>query len=204
MCTALHAGLPMLTFSILTVPHGGQCTCCHVPSTKQLIAHYDCTPPRALHMALHTPRELQVHPQCLLGPEGNDNKPIDDEVPTYGDHVLVTTRRKEANSSAAQKTSANETNERKQRKRGTNDTRKNKTTKAAEISDEERLITDSERNHDKNNTINDDEALDDVLDEDLDLFDMALAYQDDGNGVLIADVPVRLNERRTSRSAVQR
>ena len=43
------------------------------------------------------------------------------------------------------------------------------TTKAAEISDEERLITDFVRNDDKNNTINDDEALDDVLDEDLDI-----------------------------------
>ena len=61
-----------------------------------------------------------------LTPDGNDNKPIDDEVPTYGDHesVLLTTRRKAANSTAAQKTSAKETNERKQRKRGTNDTRK--------------------------------------------------------------------------------
>ena len=87
----------------------------------------------------------------VLTPDGNDNKPIDDEVPTYGDHesVLVTTRRKAANSSAAQKTHAKETNERKQRKRGTNDTRKNKTTKAADISDEEQWITEFERNHDK-------------------------------------------------------
>ena len=60
------------------------------------------------------------------------------------------------------------------------------------MNDEERLITDFERNHDKNNTINDDEALYDVLDEDLDIFDMALAYH--GSGVSIADVPVRLTK----------
>ena len=56
------------------------------------------------------------------------------------------------------------------------------------------MITDFERIHDKNNTINDDEALDDVLEEDIDIFDMALAYQDDGSGVSIADVPVRLTK----------
>ena len=57
----------MLTFSVLTVPRGGQCTCSHLPSTKKLIALYSCNPPRALHMALLTPHELQVPPYCLLG-----------------------------------------------------------------------------------------------------------------------------------------
>ena len=161
--------------------------------------------------ALETPLvRIRLHREISIGtrsqgsrcpiarpnPDGNDNKPIDEEVPTYGDHksVIVTTRRKAANSSAAQKTPAKETNERKQRKHGTNDTRKNKTTTAAHISDEERLITDFERDHDKNSTINDDEALDDILDEDLDIFDMALAYQDDGGGVSIADVLVFLTK----------
>ena len=36
------------------------------------------------------------------------------------------------------------------------------------------------------------EALDDVLDEDLNIFDLALAYTDDGRDVRIADVPVKL------------
>ena len=65
---------------------------------------------------------------------------------------------------------------------------------AADISDKERLITEIERNYDKNNTINDDEALGDVLDEDLDIFDMAVPYQDDGSIVSIADVPVGLTK----------
>ena len=62
MCTALHAGSHMLTSPILTVPRGGQCTCSHLPSTQKINAHYDYTPPRALHMALLTPRELQIPP----------------------------------------------------------------------------------------------------------------------------------------------
>ena len=57
----------MLTFSILTVPRGGQCTCSHLPSTKTLIVHYACNPPRALHMALLTPKDLRTPPYCLLG-----------------------------------------------------------------------------------------------------------------------------------------
>ena len=40
MCIALHAVSSMLTFSILTVPRGGQCTCSHSPSTKIVIVYY--------------------------------------------------------------------------------------------------------------------------------------------------------------------
>ena len=39
---------------------------------------------------------------------------------------------------------------------------------------------------------NGDEALDDVLEEDLDIFDLALAYTDDGTDVRIAAMPVKL------------
>ena len=64
----------------------------------------------------------------------------------------------------------------------------------AELTDEERLLTDFQQNHIDHNTTNDDEAIDDVVDEDLDIFDMALAYQDDGRVPSIADVPVRLKK----------
>ena len=60
--------------------------------------------------------------------------------------------------------------------------------------DEEQLLTDSQQNHIDHNRTNDDEAIDDVLDEDLDIVDMALAYQDDGRVPSIADVPVRLTK----------
>ena len=56
------------------------------------------------------------------------------------------------------------------------------------------MITNFERNHYRNNAINDVEALNNVLDEDVDIFDMGLAYQDNGSGFLIANVPVRLRK----------
>ena len=49
----------------------------------------------------------------------------------------------------------------------------------ADLTDEERLLTEFEQNHIYHNTTNDNEAIEDVLDEDLDIFDMGLAYQDD-------------------------
>ena len=39
---------------------------------------------------------------------------------------------------------------------------------------------------------NGDEALDDVFDEELNIFDPALAYKNDGRDARIADVPVKL------------
>ena len=44
---------------------------------------------------------------CVLTPERNEDKPIDDEIPTYGDHeaVFVTTRRKVANVMPTQRAS---------------------------------------------------------------------------------------------------
>ena len=66
------------------------------------------------------------------------------------------------------------------------------TKSAAEMTDEERLLTEFQQNLIIHNTTNDHEAIDDVLEEDLDIFDMALAYQDDGRVPSIADAPVRL------------
>ena len=43
---------------------------------------------------------------------------------------------------------------------------------------------------------NGDEALGDVLDEDLDIFDLALAYTDDGRDIRIADVPDKLTRNK--------
>ena len=64
----------------------------------------------------------------------------------------------------------------------------------AELTDEERLLTEFHQNHIDHNRTNDDEAIDDVLEEDLDIFDMSLAYQDDGPVPSIADLPVRLTK----------
>ena len=54
----------------------------------------------------------------------------------------------------------------------------------AELTDEERILSDFQQNHIDHNTKKDDEAIDDVLDEDLDLFDISLAYKDDGTSPL--------------------
>ena len=118
----------------------------------------------------------------ILTPEGNDDKPIDDEVSTYGDHeaVFVTNRRKAAKvtpNRPATKTGKRMT--RKRTGRTPTDERRMNTKGAAELTDEERLLTDFQPNHIDQNTTKDDEAIDDVLDEDPDIFDMALAYQDD-------------------------
>ena len=67
-----------------------------------------------------------------------------------------------------------------------------KTKSTADLADEELLLTDFQLNHVNHNTKNDGEAIDDVMDKDLDIFEMALAYQDDGQDPLRADVPVRL------------
>ena len=68
------------------------------------------------------------------------------------------------------------------------------TKSAADLTDEERLLTEFRQKYINRNTKNDDEAIDEVWDEDLDIFDMALAYQDDGRDLSIADVPVRLKK----------
>ena len=75
------------------------------------------------------------------------------------------------------------------------DRRKRKTKRATdqknEEDDEKRLLNGFERRSTNVNVENGDEALDDVLDEDLDIFDLALAYTDDGRDVRIADAPVK-------------
>ena len=95
-------------------------------------------------------RPGQVHqvPDALsrvLTPEGNDDKPIDDEVPTYGAHkaVLVTTRRKVANvppNRPATTTRIRTT--RKRTARAPPDARRRNTKGSAELADAERLLTD--------------------------------------------------------------
>ena len=134
----------------------------------------------------------------ILTPEGNNDKLIDNEVPTYGDHeaVFVTTRRKAANVTPDRPaTTAKIRMTRKRTGRTPADEGRMNRKGAAEVTDEERLLTDFQQNHIDHNTTNDDESIDDVLDEDLDIFDMVLAYQDDGRVPSIADVPVRLIKR---------
>ena len=118
----------------------------------------------------------------IFTPEGNHDKPIDEEVPTYGDHeaVFVRTRQKAANVTPKQSTATAGTRiTQKQSARTPTDAGKMNTKGTAELTDGERLLTDFQRNHIDHKTTNDDEAIDDVLDEDLDIFDIVLAYQDD-------------------------
>ena len=127
----------------------------------------------------------------LISPDGDDDEAVDDEVPTYGDHkhALVTTRQRAANTPETPRTTTNTPIRRTER-------RKRKTKRATDQTkdedDEKRLLNGFERRSKKANVENGDKALDDVLDEDLDIFDLALAYTDDGRDVRIADVPVKL------------
>ena len=57
--------------------------------------------------------------------------------------------------------------------------------------DEQRLIRECDKNLHGKDMENEDEALDEVLDEDLDIFDLAMAYRDEGRNVRVADVPVK-------------
>ena len=57
---------------------------------------------------------------------------------------------------------------------------------------EKRLLNEFERNNTKTDVENSDEALDDVLDEDLFILDLSLDCKDGGRDVRIADVPVKL------------
>ena len=130
----------------------------------------------------------------ILTPEGNDDKPIEDEVPTYGDHeaVFVTTRRKAANVTPnLPATTTGKRITRKRTARTATDERRMNTKGTAQLTDEERLLIDFQQNHIDHNTTNDNEAIDDVQDDGVDIFDMLRAYQDDGRVPLIAEVPVR-------------
>ena len=127
----------------------------------------------------------------MISPDGNDDKVVDDELPTYGDHehALVTTRQRAAKIPEPPRTTTNTPTQR-------TDRRKRKTKRATDQTngedDEKRLLSGFERNSTKASVENGDEALDDVLDEEIDIFDLALAYTDDGRDVRIADVPVKL------------
>ena len=133
----------------------------------------------------------------ILTPEGNEDKPIDDEVPTYGDQeaVFVTMRRKAANVTPNRPApTVRKIITRKRTARIPTDAGRMNTKGSAELTDEERFLTDFQQNHIDHNTTDDDEAIDDVLEEDLDIFEMALAYQDDGRVPSIADVSVRFTK----------
>ena len=45
-----------------------------------------------------------------------------------------------------------------------------------DLTDAERLLTDFQQNHIDHKTTNDDDTIDEMLDEDLDIFDITLAY----------------------------
>ena len=128
----------------------------------------------------------------LISPRGNEDSPVDDEVPTYGDHgnVLVTTRTRAraANAANETKTLSNRT----PRTSDSGNARKRKQTTSAYEDDEQRLIREFEENVHGNEAENEDETLDEVLDEDLVISDLAMAYRDDGRKVHIADVSVKI------------
>ena len=133
----------------------------------------------------------------ILTPEGNEEKPINDEVPTYGNHeaVFASTRRKASSVTPTKRaTTARKRITRKRTARTLTDAGRMITKGRTDLTDEEQLLPDFQQKHIDHNTTNDDEAIDGVLDEGFAIFDMALAYLDDGRDPSIADVPVRLTK----------
>ena len=130
----------------------------------------------------------------VLISEENEDKPIHDKVRTYGDHeaVFVTTRRKAANSTPSlPATTARKLTTRKRAGPNPMGARRMNTRSINDLTDEERLLTDFQQNRNNHDTTNDGEAIDDVLDEDLNIFDVARAYKDYGRDPSTAGVPVR-------------
>ena len=100
----------------------------------------------------------------VLSPEGNDDKPTDNEAPTYSNQeaVFVTTRRKAANATPKRPaTTARKQITRKRTARTPTDARSMNTKDTAKLTEEERLLTDFQQNHIGHSTKNDDEAIDD-------------------------------------------
>ena len=122
--------------------------------------------------------------------DGNDDKTIYDEIPTYRDneYALVTTRQRSANNLKTKRTTTNAPPQRADRRR--RESRK-PTDLASDDEDEERVLNGFDRKITRKNAENDDEVLYDVLDEDLDIFDLAIDYTDDGRNVQVADVRVK-------------
>ena len=101
----------------------------------------------------YRPERVHQVPDALSGlisPDGNDDKVVDDEVPTYGDHehVLLTTRQRAASTPEPPRTTMNTPTQR-------TDRRKRKTKRATDQTndedDEKRLLSRFERNSTKAN-----------------------------------------------------
>ena len=105
------------------------------------------------------------------------------------DNALVTTRHRSANAPETVRTTTKAV-QRQAAKRRRNPTRS--MGRANDEADEERLLNGFKRSSMKANVENGDGALEDVFDEDIDIFGLVLAYTDAGRGVRIADVPVKL------------
>ena len=148
------------------------------------LAEFDCTITYRLGRVHQVPDALSQ----FISPDGNEDRTVNDDIPTYRDHAhaLVTTRQRAANTPERPLTATN-TSPRRAGRRGRNPRRS--LDQANDEDDERRLLRGFERNSMKEDVENGDEALDDVLDEDLNIFDLALASTDD---VRIADVPVKL------------
>ena len=139
-----------------------------------------------------TYRPGRVHqvPDALsrLESEFDDGQPVDDDVPTFGDHeaILVTTRRMAARAGEAptEAPPASETADQSSGSAVPGDPPPENTGTNAETP----TAVDTEVPAVENN----DEALDDVLDEELDLFDVINVYQDDGTRPQVADVQLPL------------
>ena len=143
---------------------------------------------------MYRPGRVQQVPDAqarLMSPDGIDGKAVDDEIPTYGvhEHALITTRQRAANTPEIPRTTTNTRTRRADRRIPKTERATDRTN---DEDDEKRLLHVFERRSTKANVENGHEALDDVLDEDLDIFDLALAYTDDGRDARIADVSVKL------------
>ena len=133
----------------------------------------------------------------IISPQGNDGRTVDDEVPTYENHenVLVTTSTRKLAPNVT-KTAGDRTprtidsGDERKRNEIRQRSRKQKTKRYED--DEQRLIREFDQDVHGNDAENEDEAFNEVLHGDLDMFDLAMACRDDGRNVRIADVPVRI------------
>jgi len=134
----------------------------------------------------------------LLTPDGEE-RPVDDDIPAFGDHtavLAVETRgaaRRAANPSPPPVTTR--ADEGVAQGRATDVDADATVDNKDDAGEDVGSAADDPSPSVEDPVVNDDEALDDVLDEEPDIFDAALAYEDDGRDVQPANVPMPLSRR---------
>ena len=133
----------------------------------------------------------------IIAPQGNDDRPVAVEVPKYGDHekVLVTTRRRKSaaniTKTASERTPRTSDSGDARKRNGVRQCSRKQMTNPHE-DEEQRLMREFDQDLHGNDAEDEYEAVNEVLHEDLNILDLAMAHRDDGRNVCIADVPVKI------------